>query len=247
MGPRERLTSVRVLDVDPDLGERLSSADFEEARDLCRARLVRLPSGPIDWNVTEGPVPLGLLVLRGVLRRRIVIDDRHAAEVLGPGDLLRPWSTKGEATIASRTAWRVLEPAAVAVLDAGFRRCADRWPDLMDVLLDRVYERSRSLLLRLAVVQFPKNARRVHLILWQLADRWGQVVPEGVVLRMRLTPTALADLVSTSRESVSRALAELADHDLAHVLAGGGYLLRGQSPADLHAGLDAAGPRARKA
>jgi CRP-like cAMP-binding protein len=33
----------------------------------------------------------GLLVLEGLLLRRVGIEGRYGAELLGPGDLLRPW------------------------------------------------------------------------------------------------------------------------------------------------------------
>ena len=50
---------------------------------------------------------LGLLVLDGLLIRRIELAGRFAAELLGPGDLLRPWQEDDEVASVSRTSgWR---------------------------------------------------------------------------------------------------------------------------------------------
>ena len=51
----------------------------------------------------------GFLVLEGLLVRRVGIAERVAAELLGPGDLLRPLEHDGEeATLPFDATWRVL-------------------------------------------------------------------------------------------------------------------------------------------
>lgn len=51
---------------------------------------------------------------------------------------------------------------------------------------------------------------RVARWLRELADRDGEESPEGVVIRQRPTHQEIAGLIGTSRETVSRALSELA-------------------------------------
>ena len=67
----------------------------------CVAPTARLPRGGWDprgaaAHIGEG---IGLLVLQGCLLRRVGIDGRFGAELLGDGDLLRPW--QGQDAVAT--------------------------------------------------------------------------------------------------------------------------------------------------
>lgn len=66
----------------------------------------------------------GLLVLEGLLLRRVRLGVRDGTEIIGPGDVLRPWVTYGEdSELALDATWRVEHRARLAILD---RRCALR-------------------------------------------------------------------------------------------------------------------------
>jgi hypothetical protein len=71
---------------------------------------------------------------------------------------------------------------------------------------------------------------RVQALLWHLADRWGHVTLDGVVVPVRLTHDMIGRLVGAHRPSVTTALSELNREDriarLPH-----GWLLRGDPPA----------------
>lgn len=206
---------------------------------------LRLPAGWVEWRPSAEKLDLaGLLVVRGFLTRGLVVDDRRAAEPIGAGDLIRPWVPDELGSISTETRWHVLEPATLAVLDQGFLACAGRWPAIIDAMLERIASRSHPLLLRLAAAQSPQVARRLYTLVWHLADRWGRRTPDGVVVSLKLSRVTLAELVSSSRESVSRALGELAGLDLAHSRRGG-FLLPGQSPAEMLAGIDLVDNRVR--
>jgi hypothetical protein len=47
------------------------------------------------------------------------------------------------------------------------------------------------------------------MLFWQLADRWGQMTPEGVVLPLPLTHELLGQLVGLHRPTTSTALQRL--------------------------------------
>jgi CRP/FNR family transcriptional regulator, cyclic AMP receptor protein len=94
--------------------------------------------------------------------------------------------------------------------------------------------RSHSLLIRLAIAEHPQIARRVHLVLWHLADRWGRPEERGVLLPINLSRVALADLVCSTRESVSRSLGELERRGAVSVRTNG-YFLRFPAPVHLPA------------
>ena len=59
---------------------------------------------------------LGFLVLDGLIGRRVLVPERgRSLELLGRGDLFRPW--QDDSASFSRQSWTVLEPASIAVLD----------------------------------------------------------------------------------------------------------------------------------
>ena len=59
---------------------------------------------------------IGLLVLHGLLIRRVGVDGRFGAELLGEGDVLRPWQGQDAFPgVARSTGWQVLESARMAV------------------------------------------------------------------------------------------------------------------------------------
>ncbi len=223
-----------MLREDPDLAEAIPPAQRDQAIDECIARVVRIARGP--WTgqrteiIREG---IGLLVLQGLLIRRVGIDGRFGAELLGEGDLLRPWQGRDVApTLPRTTGWRVLEPTRVAVLDALAARRFARYPELTGGLVGRALERSRNLAVSMAIVHQPRVDVRLHMQFWHLADRWGRVSRDGISLPLRLTHAVLADLVAARRPTVSSALAELADRGLVRVV-DDAWLLSGQPPGEL--------------
>ena len=213
------VSRVPLLDVEPGLGAQLRPEQLREARSRCLVSVVGLQRG----KRVAAPADGGLLVVRGVLTWRLRVGDRSGAELLGRGDVIYP--TPGQ----EEDAWRVEETALLAVLDEGFHRCAAAWPRLAMALHERAVLRSHSLLLRLAIVEHPQIRRRVHLVLWHLADRWGSTKEDGAFLPLKLSRVALADLVCSTRESVSRALADLRRLGLVHER-GTGFFLRSPRP-----------------
>ena len=153
---------------------------------------------------------LGLLVLDGLLVRQTEVNGLRCSELLGPGDLLRPWDETGtDATFESSAHWRALQPTRIALLDAGFARRAARWPSLTAELLQRTVARSRSLSVLLALTQARRADVRLRTLFWHLADRWGRVTPNGIVLPLSLTHDLIAQLTGLRRPSVSLTLGEL--------------------------------------
>jgi CRP/FNR family cyclic AMP-dependent transcriptional regulator len=209
IGTRERPT-VCVVDEDASL---LEVADLGARRQLV-ARALSLRTGA--WTPFGGDMPrdfegwLGLLVLDGLLVRETQVSGLQCAELLGPGDLLRPWDTTGlEATLVTAASWRVLEPARIALLDAGFARRAARWPELGAELMSRTLARSRSLSILLALTQARRADVRLRTLFSHLADRWGRVTPDGIVLPLNLTHSVIAQLTGLRRPTVSLTLADL--------------------------------------
>jgi CRP/FNR family transcriptional regulator, cyclic AMP receptor protein len=223
-----------VLSEDPALAEAIPQAHRQQAIEECVARVVSIAPGAWSGQVTTSiRGGIGLLVLRGLLIRRVGIDGRFGAEILGEGDLLRPWQGQDASPALPRTTgWRVLQSTRVALLDARAEQRLARYPELTGSLVGRALERSRNLAVNIAIVHQPRVDVRLHMLFWQLADRWGRVRSDGVTVPLHLTHAVLADLVAARRPTVSSALSELADRGLVrHV--DYAWLLSGEPPGEL--------------
>jgi CRP-like cAMP-binding protein len=225
---------VRVLDLDPELGDRLAPDDQARAVHQLVAETIRVPTGRWDAAaaIEPGGMPLGLLIIDGLLLRDLDLGRRASTEVLGFGDILRPWdadSAASELPLVAR--WTVLEPLRLAILDERFLHQAVRFPPVVDALFARAARRHRGLAVRLVVNQLVRLEDRLLLALWALAERWGRVTPDGVLVPMGLTHSALARLVGARRPSVTSALGDLSRDRLLERTEDG-WLLRGD-PAHL--------------
>ena len=224
----------QILRADTDLAEAIPAERREQAISECIAPIATLRRG--RWSGTEPDMSdggIGLLVLDGLLVRRVGIDGRFGAELLGQGDLLRPWQGEdAPPTLVPTTGWRVLESTQVAQLDLRVARRLARYPELTGRLAGRALQRSRNLAVNMAIVHQPRVEVRLHMLLWHLAGRWGKVRGDGVFIPLRLTHTVLADLVAARRPTVSTALAELGRQRMLRV-PDGGWLLAGGPPGEL--------------
>jgi hypothetical protein len=218
---------------EPDLALGLSEPELAAARQACRARTVRIAKG--DWDAGgryREPDGFGLFLLSGFVVRRVGRAGRFGAELLGPGDLLRPWQAIGPfATRPFEPIWSVVAKAEVALLDAAFARRAAAFPTVAVQLVDRAMLRSRNLALALAIVQQPRVDRRLHWLFWDLADRWGRTGSDGVRVELPLTHSLLGELVAARRPSVTTALSSLAAAGLVE-RDDRSWVLRGGPPTD---------------
>ena len=237
---------VRLLEADPDLGRELSPEAFEEAAAGLIARTVEVPRGrwdfPAAWTQTNAE--LGLLIVEGVLLSEVAVGVRMSLEVLGPGDLLRPWPAR-RFPPQIEVIGRVTAPqdARLAVLDTHVIAQAMRWPSVLGQVVDRAMGRTSSATLRLLIQQVVRIDERLLLLLWGLAERFGKVTPDGVLLPVALNHTMLAGLVGAHRPSVSHALSDLTERGALERVEGGGWLLHEAfSPEALRPSGQAAGP-----
>jgi CRP/FNR family transcriptional regulator, cyclic AMP receptor protein len=219
---------------DADLAVSLTPTARAAALEECIAPLLRLDAG--RWSGRDPAFSkdgIGLLVLNGLLLRRVGIDGRYGAELLGDGDLLRPWQEEEvQATVPSTTRWQVLQPTRLAVLDGRVTRRTAHYPEVTCRLIGRALQRSRNLAVNLAIVHQTRVDARLRILFWHLADRWGKVNPDGTVLPLALSHTTLSDLVAARRPTVTTALAELDARGLVR-RTGTGWLLAGERPSEL--------------
>jgi CRP/FNR family cyclic AMP-dependent transcriptional regulator len=172
----------------------------------------------------------GLLVLHGVLERRVGFADRIGGELLGPGDLLRPTEHDGqEATLPFEATWNVLSDLRLAFLDRRWSERMAPFPDVGIALTARALRRARRLANMLTIALHPKLDERLQLLLWEIADRYGRVHRDGVHIDLPLTHELISQLAGARRPSVSSALARLADKSLVE-RHGSGWILHGEPP-----------------
>ncbi|HEX3735567.1 MAG TPA: Crp/Fnr family transcriptional regulator [Solirubrobacterales bacterium] len=230
------MTSVPVLRLDPDLGAAVAVESRGAAVRACGARVLDLPRGNWDADSDEGAparAGFGLLALSGVLCRRVVQSERYGAELIGSGDLMRPWDRIGEwSTIPTDSSWTVIEPARLAVLDADFARRAAPFPEIALTLARRALMRSRYLAILIAIVSQRRVETRLTMLFWHLADRFGQRHGEWVEIPVPLTHSLLGELVAARRPTVTTALTRLDERGVLR-REGRGWRLSGTVPPEL--------------
>jgi CRP/FNR family transcriptional regulator, cyclic AMP receptor protein len=225
----------RVLELDPALAEGIAPELRERAVADCVAREMTIQTG--RWRGTPPlnghSLGIGLLVLDGLLVRRVGIEGRYAAELLGEGDLLRPSENVDELpTLPMTIGWRVLETARLAVLDDAFMEHLATYPQLAGRLIGRAVSRSRNIAVNMAIVHQARVDVRLHMLFWHLAARWGRVGSGGVTVPLRLTHAVLAELVAARRPTVTSALTLLSKRGLVRPTEHG-WLLAGEAPGEL--------------
>lgn len=222
---------VPLLAVDPELGSGVPSTRLEEAERELTVRVRRLAVG--RWDVRpllgQGAGQIGLLLLNGVVWREIGIAGQVSAELLGPGDLLRPWQfEQREALLELEQSYTVLTPTEVALLDRRFGVSAlSRWPEVTERLFERLTDRALRLATTQAISQLTRVDRRINTLFWHLAERWGRVSGSGVVVPLALTHRMIGQLVGARRPTVSTALGELAERGELVRRSDGSWLLAG--------------------
>jgi CRP/FNR family transcriptional regulator, cyclic AMP receptor protein len=221
---------VRIIDADPDLAEGLSEEQAARARRHLIAEVASLdPGGDLDEVVAavDTERALGLLILEGLVIRRVEVVGHAGVELLGPSDVILPWQPPLDlATLPARTEWKVCARTRVAILDEEFHRAVAHFPGVVRHLLARLVKRSNTLALNLALAQLPRVEERLLVLFSHLADRFGRVGPDGVVIPLRISHSTLGELVYARRPSVTTALNRLAARGLVVRDRARGYVLR---------------------
>jgi CRP-like cAMP-binding protein len=221
---------VDLLARDAELARVVSPAARHGREAQFSAAILKLKRGPWEPDAREpSPHHLGFLMLDGLVGRRVLVPERgRSLELLGRGDLFRPWQDEGASF--ERLAWTVIEPAAIAELDEPLAARAREVPQLLEALTERALRRSRRLALSAAIANTVGVEERLLLSLWQLAELWGEKSPEGATLPFRLSHQTLADLVGARRPTVTLALRNLTERALLRRGESGHWILVGDPP-----------------
>jgi CRP/FNR family cyclic AMP-dependent transcriptional regulator len=228
--PADRSRVGSLLDLDPELGQLLSPEQLAAARQELSVRVVRLPAGPWNTDRLRGAASghLGLLILDGVLSHELLAEDVASMELLGAGDIIRPWQAAGIDLLRASVRWSVLADTRLAVLDRTVAGKLAHYPEISAAVVERLAARSQRLTVTQAISQLHRVDRRLVTMMWHLAERWGRMTSDGVHVPLRLSHRTLAQLVGARRPTVSTALGTLARQGEVLRTTQGTWLLTGQ-------------------
>ncbi len=209
--------SCYLFDADEELAAGLDLRMRLVARPLVTARVQEVSAGEFDLlpllAALRGGV--GLLVIDGIVALDVQVGDRTASELVGAGDLLAQWTKEDDVVLlASETYSRALVTTRIAILDGEFAERIRPWPQILHALLRRSVRRTMELNVQRAATCHPRADVRIALLLWHLAERWGIVELDGILVPLPLTHRLIGQLIGAERPSVSHALGRLANAGL---------------------------------
>jgi CRP-like cAMP-binding protein len=234
---RNREQPICVLDIDPDLGANLPDAARPDAMRRSIARVLRVNEKTWDASAAAdvARTGFGLLLIDGLILRRVGQGERFGGELLSSGDLLRPWEHDGEVAMAPfETRWTILSTPSFAILDGAWAAAMAPWPAVACALAGRGVQRSLRIAVMSAIMLERRIEQRLHMVLWELGQRQGRMRPEGILLSLPMTHQMLSELVAARRPSVTTGLQRLARTGKIRKHDGGWILLQapGQKPDD---------------
>jgi len=244
MGP----THANLIDLDAELASLLAPHRIQKARSELRVEVLCIPAGP--WDPEAMPVAatssLGMLVVEGVVARDVIIGSNRTTELLGPGDLMRPWEPLETPTLVPHVLeWAVLDSGRIAVLGNDVAVRLAMYPEVGAVLFERMVARSRRLAIEHAIAGLNRVEHRVAFLLWHLAERWGRVGPDGVLMPVTLSHRMIGQIVSARRPTVCAAVSRLRESGELVRRPDGTWLLTGEPPNLPDGGLERILPRRR--
>jgi CRP/FNR family transcriptional regulator, cyclic AMP receptor protein len=220
-----------LLDLDPDLGQFLTGTAREAARRQLLVSVRRLAPGAWDTAAltVADPGHVGLLVLDGVIAREVLAADIVSTELLGPGEILRPWEVSPDPSLLrADVRWNILAETRLAVLDRRMASHLSDYPEITSQIIERLTKRSQRLAVTQAISQLNRVDQRLMALFWHMAERWGRMTGDGVLIPLTLSHRMLSQLIGARRPTVSTALGELTRAGELERLPNGTWLLTGE-------------------
>jgi CRP/FNR family transcriptional regulator, cyclic AMP receptor protein len=165
--------AISIVDADRDLADLLDESALERARREALTRVQRLSPG--EWDAAAALDTAahhrGFLIIDGLLSRTVDVLGRRCVELVGHGDVMRPWQWDDEGShVRAEVGWTVLEPSRLAVLDHRLVLRIVPWPQLGLELFNRGTRRAHHLAVALAIAHHQRVDDRLLLTLWHLAS-----------------------------------------------------------------------------
>jgi CRP-like cAMP-binding protein len=198
-----------VLELDPELAAGIAPAQRSRAVEASCAPIRVFSLGAWSFEPPPDLTSLGALILKGMLVLRIEFAGGRHLEVLGEGDVLNPWLLGTEAMLEEQTTVQVVQSGCVALLDSSFVMQMTPWPEVSAALMRRLVVRVRRLILQTSILSSSRVDERLELMLWLLADQFGHMTRDGLLVRLPFTHRQLAEMVAAQRPTVTLAVNRL--------------------------------------
>jgi CRP/FNR family transcriptional regulator, cyclic AMP receptor protein len=99
---------------------------------------------------------------------------------------------------------------SLAAINGRFRRAVRRWPGLAEFLHDRLGRQTHRSSMHLAMLHEPRAEDRVIGLFADLAERFGHVSADGILVDLPLSHEIIGRLIGSRRPTVTIALHQLA-------------------------------------
>lgn len=170
----------------------------------------RIPRGSVIFAEGEDGDRMYVILDGKVKLGHTSTDGRESLlAVLGPGEMFGELSLFDPGP-RTATATALTDTVVVGLGHENLRPWLAGRPEVAEALLAALAQRLRRTNEAMADLVFSDVPGRVAKALLELADKFGEQVPDGVLVRHDLTQEELAQLVGASRETVNKALADFA-------------------------------------
>lgn len=206
--PAVERSLIRLLDHDPDLARHFDPLELPVAAAAITVAARQASPGPWTPPAVRPQGMIGFLVLDGTILRDVTLADRSCAHLIGPGDVFDPWM-QGEVGLCGPARYRIVEDVQLAILNARFVRNAGPFPQILPAVMERLVRQQEQISALYALALLPRVDTRLIAFFWHLAQRWGRVGRDAVIIPLDLTHRTLGELVGGRRPTISVALTEL--------------------------------------
>jgi CRP/FNR family transcriptional regulator, cyclic AMP receptor protein len=202
-------STIPLMTVLPEIAALIPAGDHQLAEQVLYVPRLQV-DGELAGTLSATPTAFDFIVVDGVVLKQTRYAGRTSLELLGPGDVLAPPLTPSRQLESRATSsYQAHGQASLAVIEDRFRTAARRWPQLSDVLHDRLARQTHRASMYLAILHIARSEDRVLALFSDLAERFGHVTSDGIVIDVELTHQLIGQLIGSRRPTVSIALEEL--------------------------------------
>jgi CRP/FNR family transcriptional regulator, cyclic AMP receptor protein len=213
-GSDRRPEGVSLFAVWPDLVERIDPAERVAAERALVLPLLRARDEDLSAALATSDA-LDFVLVDGIVLKETTRATVSAVELLGPGEVLTwPASPARQREVREVSRPLAFGQVSLAVLDRRFQLVAARRPPVAGFLHDQIAEQRHRASVHLALLHLTRAEDRVLALFTDLADRFGRVTPEGILIRLPLTHELIGRLTACRRPTVTLALRVLQDQGL---------------------------------
>lgn len=133
--------------------------------------------------------------------------------------LLGQWEFFGEMALLDKSlrsaSIQAMKTSQLLVIDREkFNGLLLKFPQISLKIIVTLSNRLREANNQIKALTFKSVKERLHLVLLDLADKYGEIAKEGTVITKKITHQELANLVGTTRETITKLLNELIEEGI---------------------------------